>query len=93
MRSETAQATRRGQRNLRRDRDPRDAPTAPILERETRYEEQTFIAKLNYSTIPLFMKKEFPVPMNFYVGYRNKFAGNNNAFKTQYIQTGLSIYF
>jgi len=70
-----------------------DAPTAPILERETRYEEQTFIAKLNYSTIPLFMKKEFPVPMNFYVGYRNKFAGNNNAFKTQYIQTGLSIYF
>lgn len=70
-----------------------DIPDAVILEKETRAEEHSFLCKLNYSTIPLYMKKEFPVPLNLYIGYRNKFAGSNNAFKTQYLQAGLSIYF
>jgi hypothetical protein len=70
-----------------------DVPDAPILEKETRAEEQNLIVKLGYSTLPLYLKKEFPVPMSLYVGYRNKFAGTNNVFKTEYLQAGVSIYF
>jgi len=63
------------------------------IEDETDGEEQTVIATIAYSTIPLFVKKEFPIPMTLALSYRNKFAGTNGTFKTQYIQAGLNIYF
>ena len=68
-------------------------PDAPTLEKETGGEEQYFIARVGYSTMAMFMEKKFPIPMNVYVGYRNKFAGTNNSFKTEYVQAGVSVFF
>ena len=52
-----------------------------------------YVATIGYSTIPLFLKKEFPIPLDLSLAYRNRFAGDNNAFKTQYLQASLTIYF
>jgi hypothetical protein len=63
------------------------------LEDETDYTEHVFKTALTYSTIPLFMEKKFPVPLDAYLEYRNRFAGSNNIFKSQYIALGLVVYF
>jgi hypothetical protein len=68
-------------------------PQAQALESETDGEDHFYIAKISYSTIPLFLQKKFPLPMDISVAFRDKFAGNNNSFKTQYIQGSLTIYF
>lgn len=65
----------------------------PSLEEESDGIEQYVIARLAYSTVPLYLKKRFPVPMDASLAYRNKFAGTNNAFKTQYLQLSLAFYF
>lgn len=52
-----------------------------------------FVTSVTYSTIPLFLKKEFPVPLDFSLAYRNRFAGDNNAFKTQYLKASVTLYF
>ena len=63
------------------------------LEDETDYSEHVGILGLSYSTIALYQKKEFPVPMNASISYRNRFAGSNNTLKSQYIGLELAIFF
>jgi len=63
------------------------------LEDETDYTEQVFIVGLAYSTFPLYLQKKFPLPLTTALSYRNRFAGSNNAFKSQYIGLGLEILF
>lgn len=63
------------------------------LEEETNYTEQVFEAYLGYTTMPLFLEKKFPLPLNAFIGYRNRFAGSNNVLKSQYISFGLQFFF
>lgn len=63
------------------------------LEDETDYTEHLYIIGLSYSTVPLFLKKKFPLPLDAYISYRNRFAGSNNVLKSQYIGFGLQAYF
>jgi len=63
------------------------------LEDESRQTEHIGIIGLSYSTIPLFIKKKFPLPLTANVYYRNRFAGSGNVFKSQYIGLMLAVYF
>jgi len=63
------------------------------MERETDYNEHVGIVGLSYSTIQLFQKKKFPVPMTASVKYRNRFAGDNRIFDSEYIELNLQMYF
>lgn len=63
------------------------------LEKETRWESHNVCAGFSYSTIPQFLEKKFPIPLNCDVKYSYKFAGRNNSNKSQYISFGLSLYF
>jgi hypothetical protein len=63
------------------------------LETESDYSEHVFIIGLSYSTLPLYMEKKFPVPLNAGLSYRNRFAGSNNLFKSQYVELGLTVFF
>jgi hypothetical protein len=63
------------------------------LEDETDYTEHVFIGTLSYTTLPLYMAKKFPVPLTGSISYRNRFAGSNNIFKSQYIGAGIQVYF
>jgi hypothetical protein len=62
------------------------------LEKQSDQKEQQVRVGLNYSTIPLYMKKEFPVPFEAKVYYRNRFAGEN-VLKSQYIGLDLTVFF
>jgi len=62
------------------------------LEDETRRRSHVAKITLSYSTIPLFQKKKFPVPLEAFIRYRNRFAGKN-AMNSQYIGAGLSVFF
>ena len=63
------------------------------LEVESDGEEHMYIVSISYSTIPLFLEKKCPVPMDFTLSYRNKFDGDNSTFKTEYIKLGFTLYF
>ena len=63
------------------------------LEDETDYTAHIYIVGLKYSTIPLYKEKKFSVPLDFIIGYRNRFAGSNNALKSEYISAKLQVYF
>lgn len=63
------------------------------LEDETDYTEHVLIGTLSYSTVPLYLAKKFPVPLSGSLSYRNRFAGSNNIFKSQYIGVGLQVFF
>jgi hypothetical protein len=63
------------------------------LEDETEQTEHVVMAGLSYSTLPLFMAKRFPVPLEASLSYRNRFAGSNNVFKSEYIGLQLAVYF
>jgi hypothetical protein len=62
------------------------------LEEETNLKEHVYIIGLQYSTIPMYLKKEFPVPITAFIGYRNRFAGENTLV-SEYIDVGLTVYF
>ena len=62
------------------------------LEKQSDQKEQQFRVGLNYSTIPLYMKKEFPVPFEAKLYYRNRFAGEN-VLNSQYIGLDLTVFF
>jgi hypothetical protein len=62
------------------------------LQKETNEKEQQYRIGLSYSTIPLFQKKEFPVPMSVKLYYRKRFAAEN-LLKSQYIGVDAIIYF
>ena len=63
------------------------------LEDETDQKEHIIIARLSYSTLPLYLEKKFPVPLDASIFYRDRFAGDNNLLKSQYIGFGLGVYF
>jgi hypothetical protein len=65
----------------------------PSLEDETDYTEHVYIVGLSYSTIPLYMEKRVRIPFTASVSYRNRFAGTNNVFKSQYISVAVQLYF
>ena len=62
------------------------------LEKQSDEKEQQYRIGLNYSTIPMYMKKEFPVPLEVRLFYRDRFAGEN-ALKSQYIGLDLTVFF
>jgi hypothetical protein len=62
------------------------------LEAESNAKEHVYIIGFQYSTISAYLAKEFPLPLVAYVGYRNRFAGEN-LLKSEYIDVGLTIYF
>jgi hypothetical protein len=63
------------------------------LEEQSDFTDQVIEASLGYSTIPLYVEKKFAVPMNVSVTYRNRFKGNNDLLKSEYIGLGLQFYF
>jgi hypothetical protein len=63
------------------------------LETETSYSEEIFVSTLSYTTIPLYAAKKFPFAANAFLSYRDRFAGTNNVFKSQYISLGVQVFF
>jgi hypothetical protein len=63
------------------------------LEDETDAKYHLASAELSYSTIELFRKKRFPVPMSASIGYEDVFAGKNNSLEQKYITARLAVYF
>ena len=56
---------------------------------------------MNYSTVPLFLQGRFPLPVNLWVNYRDRFAGSgpravdspSQVLKTRYIGVELQFIF
>jgi hypothetical protein len=65
----------------------------PGMEKQTDYTEHIGIVGLSYSTIKLYQEKKFPVPLTASVKYRNRFAGDNRIFKSDYIDLKLQLFF
>ena len=63
------------------------------LEDETNWTEHVIETGLSYSTVPLYLEKKFSIPMNVSLTYRNRFAGRNNVYKSDYINLALQFYF
>jgi hypothetical protein len=63
------------------------------LEDETDYTEQVFIVGIAYSTFPFYLQKKFPFPLTTSLSYRNRFAGSNNVFRSQYLGLGVEVLF
>jgi len=72
-----------------------------LLQEFTDSTEQIYIVRVTYSTLPLYMEKRFPIPLNVSIGYRDRFAGSgpSNAaspsqyLKTRYLSLGLEVLF
>jgi hypothetical protein len=69
------------------------AAEVSALEEQTDYDEHVFVATLSYTTLPLYMEKKFSFPITAFLSYRNRFAGTNNEFKSQYVSLGVQVYF
>ncbi len=75
-------------------------PTQTV-EKDTASSEQLYIIGVNYSLLPLYMEKKFPIPLILSLAYRDRFAGRgpSNAaspsqiLKTRYINFTLSVPF
>jgi hypothetical protein len=63
------------------------------LEDETNYTEHVLVTGLGYTTLPMFLAKKFPLPLNVALNYRNRFAGRYNVFRSQYISLDVQVYF
>jgi hypothetical protein len=61
-------------------------------EQETNAKENVYMVGFQYTTVPLYLAKRFPVPMTAFFGYRNRFAAEN-LLKSQYWDLGLTVYF
>lgn len=61
---------------------------------ESESEVRSHVARIGmiYSTLPLYEKKKFPLPMQFHIVYRDRFAGRN-ILKSRYVELGAGIYF
>jgi hypothetical protein len=76
----------------------KDKVTSPIRVRYQSLEDETdvishiAIVGLSYSTLSLYMEKKFPIPLDFSISYRTRFAGKN-IFKSKYIILRFSAYF
>jgi len=63
------------------------------LEAQTNYMEQIYRVSLGLSTLPLYKRGSFPVPLTFSVQYRDRFAGNNRLLASKYIRVLLNVFF
>jgi hypothetical protein len=63
-----------------------------VLEINTQQTEQIYILALTYTTLPLYIQKRFPFPLNASVSYRNRFSGEN-VVKSHYYGVTISAYF
>jgi hypothetical protein len=63
------------------------------LEAQTNYMEQIYRVSVGLSTLPLYKRGAFPVPLTFSVQYRDRFAANNKLLDTQYIRVLLNVFF
>jgi len=63
------------------------------LEDETNWTEHVIETGLSYSTLPLYLDKKFAIPLNASLTYRNRFAGRNNVFKSEFIALAVQFYF
>ena len=63
------------------------------LEDETNFMGQMAFAFLGFSTIQMYFDKKFPVPLSLKLEYRNRFAGKNNATKSQYLSFSFDVFF
>jgi len=63
-----------------------------VAEAETNAKEHVYIVGFQYSTVSSYLAKEFPIPIVGFIGYRNRFAGEN-LLKSEYIDVGLTVYF
>lgn len=72
-----------------------------LAEEDTDATEHIYIVQLNYSTLPLYRQKRFPLPLNLYVSYRDRFAGSGSrasgspsqVLKAQYVGIGVQVLF
>jgi len=63
------------------------------LEENTDWTEQIIEATIGYSTIPLYLEKKFPIPLNTSVTYRDRFKGDNDLLKSKYVELTLQLLF
>ncbi|MGA9539393.1 MAG: transporter, partial [Desulfobacterales bacterium] len=63
------------------------------LEDESDWTAHYFTIGLNYSTIPLYAEKKFPIPMTASIEYENWFAGSNNILKQQLFNFVATFFF
>lgn len=63
------------------------------LEDETDWSYQEYKVGLTYSTIPMFRKKKFPLPLIMGIEYEDVFAGTNNFLKQQLLTFKLGVLF
>ena len=70
-------------------------------EQDTNSTEQIYIVRANYSTLPLYLEKQFPIPLVISLYYRDRFAGSgavvvgspSQVLKTRFIGVGLGVLF
>ena len=63
------------------------------LEEETDWTAHEYKIGLSYSTIPLFQKKKFPLPLRASIEFEDVFAGTNNFLKQQLFTFKLAVFF
>jgi hypothetical protein len=59
----------------------------------TSYEEYIYILSLQYTTMPLYLEKRFPVPLAVNVSYRDRFAGTGGVPNSQYVSFTLQVFY
>jgi hypothetical protein len=72
-----------------------------LAEKDTDATEQVYIVRMTYSTLSLYQARRFPIPLNVFVSYRDRFAGSgpdaagspSQMLKTRYISLSLQILF
>lgn len=63
------------------------------IEDRTNFTEHLYIAGLSYSTLPMYLDKKFPVPLIASLSYRNRFAGKNGMFASEFLIFGVDVFF
>lgn len=60
---------------------------------ETDYHSHVLDVRLSYSTLDLFLKKQFPLPLSVSFRYWDRLLGNNNQFNSTYLGFTLAAFF
>ena len=63
------------------------------LESETASQDHRATFAVSFSTVDMFLKKQFPVPFNFTVAYRKRLYGTNNVKVSEFVSFALTSYF
>jgi Putative MetA-pathway of phenol degradation len=72
-----------------------------LAEMDTDATEHLYIVRVNYSTLPLYRARRFPIPLHMFLSYRDRFAGSgpsdpgspSQVLKTRYIGVALQVLF